>query len=82
MILPGKEPTYVLLCPLISASSEIPPNEHLKNFLPKARAMLLPKEVLPVHGGPKKHKIGLFKLPVNFLTARYSMILFLGFSKP
>jgi hypothetical protein len=30
----------------------MPPKEHLKNFLPNARAMDFPKEVLPVPGGP------------------------------
>ena len=49
---PGILPTYVRLCPRISASSEMPPSEALKNFLPKARAIDLPKLVLPHPGGP------------------------------
>ncbi len=57
MILPGSAPTYVRLCPLISASSLIPPKEIFTNFLPNARAIDLPNEVLPTPGGPTKHKI-------------------------
>ena len=54
---------YVLLWPLISASSRIPPREILANSLPVALAIDLPKDVLPTPGGPTKQRI----VPVAFL---------------
>ena len=58
------EPIYVLLCPLISASSLTPPKETLVNFLPVALAIDSPKEVFPTPGGQTKHKTG----PLSFET--------------
>ncbi|KYN02032.1 hypothetical protein ALC62_07146 [Cyphomyrmex costatus] len=46
MTLPGMAPTYVLLCPLISATSVIPPTLNLKYSLFKARAIDLAIEIL------------------------------------
>ena len=60
MICPGIAPMYVRRCPRISASSCIPPSEIRANLRPSARAMLLPSEVLPMPGGPTKHRIGPF----------------------
>ena len=57
---------YVLLCPLISASSLIPPKEILINFLFVALAIDFPREVLPTPGGPTKHKIGPFIFCILF----------------
>jgi len=91
MIFPGIAPMYVRLCPLISASSRIPPTEKRKNFLPSARAIERPTEVLPTPGGPTKHTIepaGALssespplraRSPVverSFSTARYSAMRF------
>ena len=82
MIFPGKEPIYVLLWPLISASSLIPPKDILTNFLPVALAIDFPNEVFPTPGGPTKHKIAPFIFPTLFWTAKYSKILSFTFSKP
>ena len=88
MILPGNAPMYVLLCPRISASSLTPPNEILTNSLPIDLAIDFPRDVLPTPGGPAKHKIGpRIALSGSFfifkaLTAKYSIILSLTFSKP
>ena len=49
---PGRAATYVLLCPLSSASSCIPPNETLVNSFPRAFAIDLAIEVFPTPGGP------------------------------
>ena len=73
---------YVLLCPRISASSLTPPSEILTNFLPIAFATDFANEVLPTPGGPTKHKIGPRCFEVKALTAKYSVILSLGFSNP
>ena len=82
IILPGIAPIYVFLCPLISASSLKPPNDTLSYFLPKASAIDLPNDVFPTPGGPYKHKIGDFISPLNFKTARCSIILSFTFSNP
>ena len=55
---PGMLPMYVLLCPLISASSLTPPSDMRTNFLPKAAAIDDAKDVFPTPGGPTKHKTG------------------------
>ena len=52
IITPGRAATYVLLCPLSSASSLIPPSEILVNYFPKDLAMDLAMEVFPTPGGP------------------------------
>jgi len=51
-------PTYVLLCPLISASSLTPPRDMRTNFLPKEAAIEDAKDVFPTPGGPTKHNTG------------------------
>ena len=58
IIFPGIAPTYVFLCPLISASSFTPPKDILTNFLPIASARDLAIDVLPTPGGPNKVIIG------------------------
>ena len=75
MILPGSAPTYVLRCPLISASSLMPPREILTNFLPSALAMDFPSEVLPTPGGPTKQRMGPLVSAFNLRTAKNSIIL-------
>ncbi|GAG67966.1 unnamed protein product, partial [marine sediment metagenome] len=60
----------VLLCPLISASSLIPPNDILINFLFNALAIDWPNEVFPVPGGPIKQRIVPLAFPLSFLTAK------------
>ena len=82
IILPGIAPIYVLLCPLISASSLTPPSEILTNGLPRDLATDLAIDVLPTPGGPARHIIGAFKFFESFLTARYSNILSLTSSSP
>ncbi len=82
IILPGIDPIYVLLCPLISASSLTPPKAILIYLLPVALAIDFPSDVFPTPGGPTKHKIGPLILLVLFCTAKYSRILSLTFSKP
>jgi len=49
---------YVLLCPLISASSLTPPRDMRTNFLPRAEAIEDANDVFPTPGGPTKHNIG------------------------
>ena len=79
---------YVLLCPLISASSLTPPRDILTNSRPIDLAIDLPKEVLPTPGGPVKHRIGPLTVSswVTFflsdLTARYSNTLSFTFGSP
>lgn len=82
IIVPGIDPMYVLLWPLISASSLTPPKAILANFLPRASAIDFPNEVFPTPGGPYKHIIDPLLLFFNCLTARNSTILFLTFSSP
>ena len=82
IILPGKEPIYVLLWPLISASSLTPPKAILIYCRPVAWAMDLPNDVLPTPGGPTRHKIGPFNSFVLFCTAKNSIILSLTLSNP
>jgi hypothetical protein len=82
IILPGIEAIYVLLCPLISDSSLTPPNEILISGLFNDFAIELANDVLPVPGGPTKARIVPFDLGFFCLTARYSIILSFGFSKP
>ena len=82
IIFPGNEPIYVLLWPLISASSLTPPRAILMYCLPVAVAIDFPKDVLPTPGGPTKHNIGPFISLVLFWTARNSIILSLTLSKP
>ena len=73
---------YVLLWPLISDSSLIPPNETLINGLSKALAIDLPNEVFPTPGGPTKQRIGPFGFDTLVWTAKYSIILSLTLSNP
>ncbi|OQC48611.1 MAG: hypothetical protein BWX58_01114 [Deltaproteobacteria bacterium ADurb.Bin026] len=80
-ILPGIEPTYVLLWPLISASSFTPPSDILTNFLPIALAIDFPSEVFPTPGGPTKQIMGPLISPFNFMTLKNSSILSLTFSR-
>ena len=55
---PGSAPMYVRRWPRISASSWMPPRLMRTNLRPMARAMLLPRLVLPTPGGPTKSRIG------------------------
>ena len=48
---------------------------------PRALAMLLPSEVLPVPGGPTRQRIGPFMSFLSLRTARYSRIRSLIFSR-
>ena len=82
MITPGKAATYVLLCPLSSASSVTPPKDILANFLPIDYAIDLTMDVLPTPGGPHKHKTLPLVFPPLNLTAKNSNILYLTFSNP
>ena len=82
IILPGIDPMYVLLCPLISASSLNPPNEILVNFLFIERATEFASEVLPTPGGPTRHIIDPLSVLFNFFTARNSRILAFTSSSP
>ena len=82
MILPGIAPTYVLLCPRISASSFTPPR-HIRTYsllsdCATERAIL----VFPVPGGPTRQIIGTSALCDTFLTASVSSILSLTFFIP
>ena len=70
----GAYPTYVLLCPLISATSVNPPTENLKNCRLRARAMDLPMDVFPTPGGPTRQMILPSTVPRSFPTARNSRI--------
>ena len=79
---PGNAPIYVLLCPLISASSRTPPRLILTKFLFIASAIDLASDVFPTPGGPTKHKIGPLTSSDRVLTARNSKILSFGFSSP
>ncbi|OPY05021.1 MAG: hypothetical protein A4E61_00470 [Syntrophorhabdus sp. PtaB.Bin184] len=72
MILPGMEPTYVRLWPRISASSFMPPSDMRENFRPIARAIDLPRDVLPTPGGPTKHRMGPFMSALSFMTLKNS----------
>ena len=81
-ILPGRAPMYVFLCPLISASSLIPPSEIRTYFLPNASAIDFPNEVFPTPGGPNRQRIGDFISFLSLRTAKYSRTLFLTSSKP
>ena len=60
MTLPGSDPRYVLLWPLISASSLTPPRLILTNFLSSDLAIDFASEVLPTPGGPTRQRIGAF----------------------
>ena len=82
IILPGIAPIYVLLCPLISASSLTPPRDILTKCLPSDLATDFAIDVLPTPGGPARHMIGPFRFLDSFLTARYSRILSLTSSRP
>ena len=73
---------YVLLWPLISASSRTPPRDIRVNFLLVALAIDSPSEVLPTPGGPTRHKTGAFKFFTLFWTAKYSKILSFTSSNP
>src|SRR5258706_4010826 len=61
-IAPGPLATYVLLWPLISASSLTPPSEMRWNGRSRAFARLAAIDVLPHPGGPTSNKIGPFVL--------------------
>ncbi|MPM87777.1 hypothetical protein SDC9_134877 [bioreactor metagenome] len=83
IILPGRAPTYVLLCPRISASSRIPPSDMFTNFLPIVFAIDLPREVFPTPGGPTKQSTcALMLSAASFLTARNSRIRSFTSSRP
>ena len=69
---PGIDPTYVRLCPRISASSFMPPSDMRENFRPMARAMDFPSDVLPTPGGPTKQSIGPFMSALSFMTLKNS----------
>ena len=79
---------YVLLCPLISASSLTPPKEILTNSLPIDFAMDFPNDVFPTPGGPVKQSIGPLTVSslVTFffkdLTAKYSNTLSFTLGRP
>nr|GMD97299.1 Uncharacterised protein [Ipomoea batatas] len=79
---PGMLPIYVLLCPLISASSLTPPRDMRTNFLPKAAATDDARDVFPTPGGPTKHNTGPLASAFSLRTARYSIILCLTLTKP
>ena len=81
-IRPGIAPTYVFLCPRISASSRTPPRLIRTYFLSSALATERAIELLPVPGGPTRHKIGLSPLPVSKRTDKYSRIRSFTFSSP
>lgn len=81
MILPGIAPTYVLLCPRISASSFTPPR-HIRTYsllsdCATERAIL----VFPVPGGPTRQIIGAsascdtLEIEVNVLGGKPELIL-------
>ena len=57
IIRPGRAPRYVLLCPLISDSSFTPPRLTLTYGLSSAAAILFPRLVFPVPGGPTNSRI-------------------------
>ena len=82
MIRPGSAPMYVRRWPRISASSWMPPRLIRTNLRPIARAMLLPRLVLPTPGGPTNSRIGLRMVSASVRTARYSRIRSLIFSRP
>ena len=75
-------PIYVFLWPLISASSRKPPKDILMYFRPKDSATDFPSDVLPTPGGPYKQIIGDFISPLNFKTAKCSIIRSFTFSNP
>ena len=79
---PGIEPIYVLRWPRISLSSRTPPKDIRTNLRPMARAMDLAKEVFPTPGAPAKQSTGPRRELFNLLTAKYSNMRSLGFSKP
>ena len=66
MILPGSAPMYVRRWPRISASSRTPPSDWRTNLRPSARAIDCPRLVLPVPGGPRKHRITPSLSPIRF----------------
>ena len=63
---PGILPMYVLLWPLMSASSFTPPRDILMNFLPRAVAIDDAYDVFLTPGGPTKHNIGLFAFGFSY----------------
>lgn len=67
---PGKAATYVLRCPLSSASSCIPPSDTRVNYLPSALAIDLEMDVFPTPGGPWRQIMLPFELPFLNLTAK------------
>lgn len=72
IILPGIAPMYVRLCPLISASSLTPPTDTRWKGRCSTFAIELARLVLPVPGGPTKHRMGARASgPRNLRTARY-----------
>ncbi len=72
MMVPGIAPTYVRRWPRISDSSRTPPTLMRMNLRPMARAMLLPRLVLPTPGGPAKQRMGLETSLLSFCTAKNS----------
>lgn len=64
------QPTY--LCPLISATSVMPPTLKRKYSRPRARAMERAMLVLPTPGGPWKQRILPCVEPRSWLTAMNS----------
>ena len=60
----------------------MPPRLMRTNLRPMARAMLLPRLVLPTPGGPTKRRMGLRIFSASLRTAMYSTIRSFGFSRP
>jgi len=73
---------YVLLWPIISASSFTPPTDILTKFLLVASAIDLARVVLPTPGGPDKQIMGDVKFLLICFTAKYSIILSFTLSNP
>src|SRR3546814_5885034 len=77
---PGIEPTKVRRWPRISASSRTPPSDMRTNLRLVALAIDWPSEVLPMPGGPTRHRIAPFICFTRVCTARYSRMRSLTFS--
>ena len=82
IIFPGDAPIYVFLCPIISASSFIPPTDIFTKFLLIAFATVNANDVFPTPGGPTKHMIGPLSSCVICFTAKNSIILVFTVSNP
>ncbi len=61
----------------------MPPRLMRTNLRPNAAAIDLPSEVLPVPGGPTKHRMGLrISFAANLRTAMYSRMRSFALGKP